>query len=190
MQEIHVSSLSQEDQPEKEMASHSSILAWGIPRTEKPGGLQSMGSQRVGHDLVTKHHHHPEKGFLWLHSTNRLRESFPLSGKGKALSRTQVRSSPQALCPSQNLAPVSPFLGLALRAALLTGNQALAGHSSSELEQRNLDGNKQPAVVNSHRFPEPPAGEKPLTGPAMPSLRPGLSRAHVEHASAGPAEGP
>ena len=42
------------------MAIHSSILAWEIPWTEEPGGLQSMGSQRVGHDLATKHHHHPE----------------------------------------------------------------------------------------------------------------------------------
>ena len=38
---------------EKEMATHSSILAWRIPRTEEPGGLQSMGSQRVRHDEVT-----------------------------------------------------------------------------------------------------------------------------------------
>ena len=37
---------------EKEMATHSNILAWEIPWTEKPGGLQSMGSQRVRHDLV------------------------------------------------------------------------------------------------------------------------------------------
>ena len=36
------------------MAAHSNILAWRIPWTEEPGGLQSMGSQRVGHDLVTK----------------------------------------------------------------------------------------------------------------------------------------
>ena len=36
------------------MATHSSILAWEVPRTEEPGGLQSMGSQRVGHDLATK----------------------------------------------------------------------------------------------------------------------------------------
>ena len=40
-------------QKEKEMATHSSTLAWKIPWTEKPGGLQSMGSQRVGHDWVT-----------------------------------------------------------------------------------------------------------------------------------------
>jgi len=39
-----------EDPLEKEMATHSSILAWKIPWTEEPGGLQSMGSQRVGHD--------------------------------------------------------------------------------------------------------------------------------------------
>ena len=39
----------------KEMATHSSILAWEIPWTEESGGLQSMGSQRVGSDLVTKH---------------------------------------------------------------------------------------------------------------------------------------
>ena len=41
---------------EKEMATHSSILAWGIPQTEGPGGLQLMGSQRVGHDWVTHTH--------------------------------------------------------------------------------------------------------------------------------------
>ena len=39
---------------EKEMATHSSILAWRIPWTEEPGGLQSMGSQRVGDELATK----------------------------------------------------------------------------------------------------------------------------------------
>ena len=43
-------SLGQEDPLEKEMATHSSILAWRIPWTEVPGGLYSMGSQRVGHD--------------------------------------------------------------------------------------------------------------------------------------------
>ena len=53
MQETRVQSLSREDLPEKEMVTHSSILAWKIPRTEKPGRLQAMGSQRVGHDWVT-----------------------------------------------------------------------------------------------------------------------------------------
>ena len=50
MWESRVESLGQEDPLEKEMATHSSILAWRIPWTEKPGRLQSTGSQRVGHD--------------------------------------------------------------------------------------------------------------------------------------------
>ena len=51
MQETWVPSLSQEDPLDKEMATHSSILAWEIPWTEEPGGLQSMRSQSVRHDL-------------------------------------------------------------------------------------------------------------------------------------------
>ena len=50
MQETWVPSLGWEDPLEKGMATHSDILAWRIPQTEEPGGLQSMGSQRVGHD--------------------------------------------------------------------------------------------------------------------------------------------
>ena len=50
MRETWVRSLRREDPLEKEMATHSSILAWKIPWTEDPGRLQSMGSQRVGHD--------------------------------------------------------------------------------------------------------------------------------------------
>ena len=49
MQETWIRSLGQKDPLEKEMATHSIILAWEIPWTEEPGGLQSMGSQRVGH---------------------------------------------------------------------------------------------------------------------------------------------
>ena len=48
------------------MGNHSSILAWKIPWTEEPGGLQSMGSQRVGHNLATKQHHHPLTTRAWL----------------------------------------------------------------------------------------------------------------------------
>ena len=50
MQETQVQSLGWEDSLEKGMAIHSSILAWRIPWTEEPGRLQSMGSQRVGHN--------------------------------------------------------------------------------------------------------------------------------------------
>ena len=54
MQETWFGSLGWEDLLEEEMATLSSILAWEIPWTEEPGGLQSMGSRRVGHDLGTK----------------------------------------------------------------------------------------------------------------------------------------
>ena len=50
MQETWVRSLGWEELLEKEMATHSSILAWKIPWTEEPGRLQSIGSQRVGHN--------------------------------------------------------------------------------------------------------------------------------------------
>ena len=58
MQEIQVLSLGQEDSLEKGMAIHCSILAWRIPWTEEPGGLQSMGSQRGRHNRVTHTHIH------------------------------------------------------------------------------------------------------------------------------------
>ena len=54
VQEMRVQSLGQEDPLEEEMATHCSILAWRIPWTEGPGGLQFMGMQRAGHDLVTE----------------------------------------------------------------------------------------------------------------------------------------
>ena len=54
MQDTQVRSLVWEDPLQKEIATHSSILAWEIPLTEEPGGLQSMGLQRVGGDLATK----------------------------------------------------------------------------------------------------------------------------------------
>ena len=58
MRETWVRALGWEDPLEKEMAIHSSTVAWKIPWTEEPGTLQSMGSQRVGHDLVTEQQQH------------------------------------------------------------------------------------------------------------------------------------
>ena len=55
MQEMWVWSLVREDPLEKEMATHSSILAWKIPWIEEPGGLQSMGLKRIGHNWMIKH---------------------------------------------------------------------------------------------------------------------------------------
>ena len=57
IQETQFRSPDWEDLLEKEMATHSSILAWEVPRTEETGRLQSMGSQRVRHDLGTKQQH-------------------------------------------------------------------------------------------------------------------------------------
>ena len=50
VQETWVQFLAREDGLEKEMATHSSVAAWRVPWTEEPGGLQSMGSKKVGHD--------------------------------------------------------------------------------------------------------------------------------------------
>ena len=55
MQEMQVQSLGWEDPLEKKMATHSGTVAWEIPWTEEPGGLQSMESQRVKHDLSDYH---------------------------------------------------------------------------------------------------------------------------------------
>ena len=69
MQETQVRSLVWEDPLQKEIATHSSILAWEIPLTEEPGGLQSMGLQRVGYNLATK----PPSGYWILYRcTSRL----------------------------------------------------------------------------------------------------------------------
>ena len=71
MQETQVRSLGREDLLEKEIATHSSTLAWKIPWTKEPGRLQSMGLQRVGHDLVTKQQQqYPHKYYLshFIHS--------------------------------------------------------------------------------------------------------------------------
>ena len=57
VQETQVRFLGWEDTLKEEMAPHSSILSWEIPWMEEPGGLQSMGSQRVGHNLATKQHY-------------------------------------------------------------------------------------------------------------------------------------
>ena len=66
MQETWLLSLGWEDPLEEGMATHSSILAWRILGTEEPGGLQSMGLQKVGHNWVTKHTSNTFEFFLFL----------------------------------------------------------------------------------------------------------------------------
>ena len=72
MEEMRVQSLAWEDPLEQEMATCSSILAWKIPWTEKPGGLQSMGLQRVGHDRAccTRAYTHTHTIFSYVKKKN------------------------------------------------------------------------------------------------------------------------
>ena len=65
MQETWVQSLGQEDPLEEEMVTQSSILAWRIPWTEEPGGLQSTGSQRIRHDVAIKQQHYDQNPHFW-----------------------------------------------------------------------------------------------------------------------------
>ena len=67
-QEMQVWSLGLEDALEKEVVTHSNILAWKIPWTEEPGGLLSVGSQWVGHNIVTEHKHILNKHLLFIAS--------------------------------------------------------------------------------------------------------------------------
>ena len=69
MWETQVQSLGWEDL-EEEMATHSSVLAWRIPWTEEPGGLQFTGSQRVRHDWVTSLHLESDRTYLDPHITS------------------------------------------------------------------------------------------------------------------------
>ena len=64
MQETRVRSLGQEDPLEKGMTPHSSILAWKTPWTGEPGGLQSIGSQRIRHNLATEQQQHKVSALL------------------------------------------------------------------------------------------------------------------------------
>ena len=73
VQEMWAWSLDWEDPVEKEMATHSSTLAWEIPWTEEPGGLQSLGLHTVGHDWTTEHTH------MYLYFCDTDAECFPLT---------------------------------------------------------------------------------------------------------------
>ena len=97
MQETQVRSLGRKDLLEEGMATYSSILAWRIPRTEEPGGLQSLGLQRVGNDTVINtfkkliaSHSYVFLGFL--HSGVEAHFGFGMGGKGMALGRPPCSS--------------------------------------------------------------------------------------------------
>ena len=96
MQETQVRSLGQEDSVEKEVTAHSSILAWEMPWTEEPGGLQSRGSERIRHGRAIKHTDHHLSLFralaadsltvksLFLHSRRRQWHPTPIPSPGES----------------------------------------------------------------------------------------------------------
>jgi hypothetical protein len=88
-QKTQVQFLGGEDPLEKERATHSSILAWEIPRAKEPGGLQSMGSQRVRHGLATKQQQRH------LGSTGKVRSQAALQRSRQTLG---TREPPQSAC--------------------------------------------------------------------------------------------
>ena len=113
MRETWVRSLGREDPLEKEMATHSSILAWRIPWAEEPGGLQSMGSQRVRHDWATSFH---------FTSLQRLKKAVP---KNWCLQTVVLEKTPESLLDGKEIKPVN-----------LKGNQPwiLVGRTGAEAE--------------------------------------------------------
>ena len=87
------------------MAAHSSILAWIIPWTKKPGGLPSMGSQKVGQDRMTKHSHILLlQGIASLEPSMRVSSSIPSSAVLWFHTRTsQEKQAVSCFCPACNL---------------------------------------------------------------------------------------
>ena len=93
VRENQIQSLGREDPLEKGMATHSSILGWRIPWTEEPGGLQSMGSQRVGHNWVHTYSQRRKEGKRHLESVGNTRvlDRVSLDQDGVILNRVPVR---------------------------------------------------------------------------------------------------
>ena len=113
MQEMQIQSLGREDPLEEEMAIHSSMLAWEIPWTEEPGRLQSMRSQRAGHDLATKQqqqqniaqHHHSLPLWLWADCTVSPSLSFLFWKMGMMLPTQTYHKNLTRWLPSHPLVP-------------------------------------------------------------------------------------
>ena len=132
MQETQVQSMSWEDPLEKGMATHSSILTWRIPWTEAPGGLQSMGSHRVGHDQSNWAHHTEIIRFMkkkirtmqWA-STMALTVWYQCNSKQFLKMKQEIRKFPtKQLKPSNEHFPASDCL---------SKNGKKARHSQQEL---------------------------------------------------------
>ena len=99
--EMQIGSLGREDPVEQEMATYSSILAWKIPWTEEPGGLQSMGLQRVRHDWVTKHTHtHKQHTHTHTHTCRNKIGVIKRDSWWRVLVRTTCIAQAKSICKS------------------------------------------------------------------------------------------
>ena len=119
MQETWVWSLGQEDPLEKGMATYSNILAWRIPWTEKPGGLQSMGSQRMVHDWVTNTSHIE----LWSQTMNGIIPGIP------QLTKYNCRHVTGQLA-SQRKPEICPILWSSSERSAITTGDSIARHTT------------------------------------------------------------
>ena len=119
--------LGQEDLLGKGMATHSSILAWRIPWTEEPGGLQSMGSQRVRHNWATKH-------LTWLDNTTypTSQGTFPALGRLVCcVSRAKSLQSCPTLCDPMDCSPPGSSVQGILEARILEWGAMPSSRGSS-----------------------------------------------------------
>ena len=112
-QDTQVWSLGQEDPLEEGMATHASIFTWKIPWTEEPGGLQSMGSQRVRHDwrdLTHQIRSDQSLSRVWLcNPMNRSTPGLPVHHQLPEFTQTQVHRVSDAIQPSHPLSSPSPL---------------------------------------------------------------------------------
>ena len=108
IQETGAQSLGWENPLEKEIATYSSIFAWEISWTEKPGGLQSMGSQRVGHDLVTKHTHRVCNRWRDVFRETRWLAQDSIAVSGRAELWVQVYCTTSVLSAKDRIFPPNP----------------------------------------------------------------------------------
>ena len=127
MQETWVWSLGWEDPPEKGMETHSSILAWRIPWTEEPGGLQPMGSQTVRHDLVAKHTQRRAQT-VWSTILAVLRKSFVLLRTQRSTFEQSSKLSLPHYCPFP--APWNQITGAGSQGACPSPAPPIGNHSA------------------------------------------------------------
>ena len=163
MRETWVRSLGREDPLEKEMATHSSILAWKIPWTEEPAGLQSMGSQRIGHDWATSPFHiythtHTQAICLTLYAKELW--PYPWGQAENVLLLSYVLICTFFFCLTCELKICQLFCNMTLEMfslfpCVLTFWQGVRGSSGTEIDGFTI---KKPSIASLHSVSPPGTG--------------------------------